>query len=552
MSRTPRHVVAKGGRFYFRLRVPADLVASIGKSEISQPLGMLNRSQAEAAADDLAREWNAHFVREKHRMGLGSNPTPAPKPAARSKRPASADEVERLGEASARALLVSDETCRAAALDADSTRAWRASLEALDRDVTDLLEHGVVGATRDRLESDLAVHGLTLADDAAESRRMIRTWTAAQARALKAIAARGRGIAVPTPAPVSLPASLQRTHDVDADASAAEADDGSPRLRDVFERWKADQRERPLKTVRKAALAVTRFERLTGNPPLGRLTRAMGLRFRDALMVSEGGRNSAADRLSWVQVLLNFEVAHAARIGVNPWRGLGVKGARDPQSGVREEWTDADACRLFALPLFQRYELPADKNAGADAAYWLPIIAAFTGARITEIAQLLVADVRRDADSWCIRFAATEPWQSLRADAARRTLPMHTELVRLGLPEYAASQQAVGESRLFPVVTVSDLNYAGGGPSKWFSAFKSAAGFGPASTFHGLRNTVSAKLQRAREAQRYIDRYLGHQTVGSAALVDEHLSAADLIGTAAKVTYEGLVLPRVYRASARP
>ncbi len=549
MSRTPRHVVAKGGRFYFRLRVPADLVASIGRSEISQPLGMLNRPQAEAAADALALEWGAHFVRERQRLAPGPGPSPAPKPAARSKRPASADEVERLAESAARALLACDETCRADPLDAESTRAWRASLDALDRDVADLLEHGVVGATRDRLQSDLAAHGLTLPDDAAESRRMIRTWTAAQARALKAIAARGRGIAVPTPAPVSLPASLQGAEDESADD---DSDDGSPRLREVFERWKADQRERPLKTVRKAAQAVTRFERLTGNPPLGRLTRATGLRFRDALLVSEGGRNSAADRLSWVQVLLNFEVAHAARIGVNPWRGLVVKGSREPQTGQREEWTDADACRLFALPLFQRYELPTDKNAGADAAYWLPIVAAFTGARITEIAQLLVADIRRDAESWCIRFAASEPWQSLRADSARRTLPMHTELVRLGLPEYAAAQQAAGEKRLFPAVTVSDLNHAGGGPSKWFSAFKSAAGFGPANTFHGWRNTVATKLQRAREAQRYIDRYLGHQTVGSAALVDEHLSAADLIATAAKVSYDGLVLPRVYGARSRP
>ena len=251
---------------------------------------------------------------------------------------------------------------------------------------------------------------------------------------------------------------------------------------------------------------------------------------------------TASDRLSWVQVLLNFEASRHGRIAANPWKGISVEVNRSPN---REGWKDSDACRLFAMPLFQRYELPADKNAGADAAYWLPILGAFTGARITELAQLRVADIRQDAAQWYIRFEVTEKWQNLKREASRRTIPMHSELVRLGLPEYAKATHEGGQSRLFPAVVVSDLNHAGGGPSKWFSSLKMAAGFGPANTFHGWRNTIETKLRRAREGQLFIDRYLGYQPHGSAGMDHETLEPVDLVETTAKVAYEGLRLPKV-------
>lgn len=125
---------------------------------------------------------------------------------------------------------------------------------------------------------------------------------------------------------------------------------------------------------------------------------------------------------------------------------------------------------------------------------------------------------------------------------------MHPELVRLGLPEFAKAQHESGQSRLFPALAVSVLNNAGGGLSKWFSALKTAAGFGRSHTFHGWRNTVETKLQRAREGQLFIDLYIGHKPQGSEGVTYVRLKPVDLIDTAAKVGYEGFSLPRVYRA----
>ena len=129
---------------------------------------------------------------------------------------------------------------------------------------------------------------------------------------------------------------------------------------------------------------------------------------------------------------------------------------------------------------------------------------------------------------------------------------MHTELVRLGLSEFARARHASGQSRLFPALAVSALNNAGGGLSKWFSSLKQEAGFGPEHTFRGWRNTVETKLQRAREGQPFIDRYLGHQARRREGAGPGWLKPADLIETAARLKYEGLRLPKVYRVPSSP
>ena len=542
LSKNTPHMVTKGGRFYFRIRVPKELVPHLAKSEVTQALGDVNRAQAVVACAELAGQWSAHFLEEKHRLGLAASPPAPPMRAAIPRRTATPEEVERLAEASAQRLLAVDKEVRIEGTRTDGGTEWYANLNDLEQDVTDMLATGSVGSTKARLLADLAPHALTLPEDRIEARRLIRTWTAAQARALKAIDARGRGMPVPTPAPVALPESLQHPDAAGMAPNKKTAD--QLKLRDVMELWKTDERNRPAKTIQKANQAVTHFEALTGNPSLGTLTKAAGSEFRTKLLSSDMSDKTASDRLSWIQILLNFEQSRYGRIAANPWKGLTIKVRK---STTREEWTDADACKLFALPLFQQYELPADKNAGADAAYWLPIIGAFTGARITELAQLLVADIQREGSQWFIRFQVTEKWQSLKREASRRTIPMHSELERLGLPEYAEAMHDRGESRLFPAVPVSVLNNAGGGPSKWFSSLKTSAGFGAGNTFHGWRNTIETKLHRAREGQLFIDRYLGHQPQGSEGVNYERLKPVDLIETAEKVRYEGLELPRVYR-----
>ena len=545
MAKKTPHLDTRGGRFYFRMRVPAELVAHAGKTEVSQALGNVTKPQAEVAARQLASQWAEHFLNERHRLGLVANP-PAQAPLANlPRREPSIPEVRALAQFAAHSMLANDLELRVEGLQPEQERPEFGPGRPVDESLQAAIAGRDMTGIQPQVEDWLGAYGLNLPAVETDARRALMTWAVEMAKARKGSKLRDAGEPVETPERPTLPASLQPV----ADLPAGKKDAAHLKLRDVLELWTKDERTRPAKTIQKAAQAVTLFEELTGNPSLCNINKAMGAEFRRALLdcKTKAGEpisdKTASDRLSWIQILLNFEQSRYGRIAANPWKGLTVKVKK---STAREVWKDTDACKLFALPLFQNYELPADKNAGADAAYWLPIIGAFTGARITEIAQLLVADVQQEDGRWFIRFEVTEKWQSLKRDASHRTIPMHSELVRLGLPEYAAAMNKARESRLFPAVRVSQLNNAGGGPSKWFSTLKIAAGFGPANTFHGWRNTIETKLQRARDGQLFIDRYLGHKPQGSEGMTYERLTPADLIDTAEKVAYEGLRLPRVY------
>jgi len=80
-KRTP-HLVTKGGRhYYFRRRVPKELISHLGKAEISHALGDVTPAQAKVAVEQLGSQWQAHLLAERHRLGLAANP-PAPAPIA--------------------------------------------------------------------------------------------------------------------------------------------------------------------------------------------------------------------------------------------------------------------------------------------------------------------------------------------------------------------------------------------------------------------------------------------------------------------------------------
>lgn len=91
------------------------------------------------------------------------------------------------------------------------------------------------------------------------------------------------------------------------------------------------------------------------------------------------------------------------------------------------------------------------------AAWWLPLLALFTGARLEELGQALVGDVRRKdgIDSLEVTTLADDEDagdtnKSLKSDAARRRIPLHATLIRLGFLDYVADVRATGATGLFP------------------------------------------------------------------------------------------------------
>jgi integrase len=547
MNRVPG-LRAKGHSYFFRLRIPGPLQATYGRSEVSEALGRLSYPQATVKALELSAHYVARFNGQLQELGI--EPTTQRPPAAPAPKVASMVEVIHIAKEGARLLLEQDESARSLGGHTDAYEAWATLLSDLDNEVTQALSGASMGPLFQRFESDLHSHGVKAPTDRVKLRAMVYKWATTYGKALQQVQQRVKGEPVETPAPLEAPASLTahlRRKETDPAKKAA----SELKLLDVFTLWRDHETDRPPKTVAKVVLAVKRFEVSTGNPSMGELTKAGGAEYRKGLMgeVSSGAMSShaAGAQLLWVNILLNFEVNRYGRMAVNPWKNLSII---DNSEATRDEWTDPQVVQLFSHPLFQSYELPSPKNAGKDAAYWCPVIGAYTGARVTEIAQLLVSDIAEVDGLPCIRFAVTEPgWQRLKGGPegpSKRTIPMHPELLRLGLVDYARATGSQGHARLFPDLFVSTNNNAGGSVSGWFSKFKTEAGFGAANTFHGWRNTVETKLHRGRESQIHIDRYVGHRPEGMGPAKYSKLKPADFVETAAMISYAGLVLPRVY------
>jgi integrase len=86
-----------------------------------------------------------------------------------------------------------------------------------------------------------------------------------------------------------------------------------------------------------------------------------------------------------------------------------------------------------------------------DYRYWVPLIMLYSGARNGEIAQLAVDDVRLMGDVWAMHITDEgEGDKSVKTKGSRRVVPIHPELIRLGLLDYHKARKEAGGVELFP------------------------------------------------------------------------------------------------------
>ncbi len=81
-----------------------------------------------------------------------------------------------------------------------------------------------------------------------------------------------------------------------------------------------------------------------------------------------------------------------------------------------------------------------------DGLYWIPLIAAYTGARREEIAGLQKSDILREDEIWAFNFTFTEV-RRLKNAQSKRKVPIHEHLIELGLLDHV---NKIKTGRIFP------------------------------------------------------------------------------------------------------
>lgn len=172
--------------------------------------------------------------------------------------------------------------------------------------------------------------------------------------------------------------------------------------------------------------------------------------------------------------------------------------------------------RLFASPLFvgcagdRREHEPGDVLIRDDR-FWLFPVALFTGARIGELCQLRVEDLREERGIVYLRITDAVEGNSLKNWHSVRDLPVHPELVRLGFLEHVNQRRSVGKARIFSRWTRNNQGQFGEA-SKWLNAYLGRTGVkdGREITFHSLRHNFTDALRNAGYHEAQFKPLLGH------------------------------------------
>jgi len=250
------------------------------------------------------------------------------------------------------------------------------------------------------------------------------------------------------------------------------------------------------------------------NKPIGAVTRGDIAGWLAALRTSARTVNRHAGALVTL-----FRWARTVGLidGKNPAEG---QRRRESATRKRHPFTSAElltlleACssaarRQAELDAASRPEVKPRRHTVATALPWLVWLGAYTGARLNELCGLRAQDVR-ETDG--ITFLdLVDHGRRLKTPAAARRVPVHSELLAIGLREYVAAVPRSGY--LFPGLKP-------GGPdgkrswqaTKHFTRLRRRLGLTrPGLVFHSLRNTVATALHEAGVPEVEAAALLGHE-----------------------------------------
>lgn len=251
----------------------------------------------------------------------------------------------------------------------------------------------------------------------------------------------------------------------------------------------------------------------------------------DSMRVIEGTdwpRMSAGERdlrMQWLYRM--FRWFHAQKwISDDPCTGLRgesvlTKVERKKAAVVRKDRTafsEEEIARIFAAPVFQAGAWKATQ-AGTFRTfqpfhYWLPLLGLFTGARIGELCQLYLDDVRCEDDAWFIDINQRTVDKSLKNEWSARRVPLHPRLVELGFIRWCDQLRKDGYKRVFPELSWNPTNRYAKEPIRAMSQFLEKLGLPRDGTkvFHSFRHGVNDQLQK-RSAMPDImrKRMMGHE-----------------------------------------
>lgn len=195
------------------------------------------------------------------------------------------------------------------------------------------------------------------------------------------------------------------------------------------------------------------------------------------------------------------------KISRNPIHGVAFGSDREEEEPGRRPFTDAELGKIFEPVRFKKWASKAPHR------WFGPMLGLYSGARVSEIAQLLAEDIQQEEGVWGFRVRPSKAkGKSVKNDASKRFVPFAQPILDAGILAYLDDLKDYGHARLFPNLPRKDDGGFGAYLSKQFSAYlKKECGITDLGLgFHGFRHTFATRLNRKGATLEDIAPITGH------------------------------------------
>jgi integrase len=310
-------------------------------------------------------------------------------------------------------------------------------------------------------------------------------------------------------------------------------------LNNVYDKWLLE-RKPSRSTQDEWKLCIRIFEELNGNLTIDLITKAHVVKFKDKRVEDGKAYATVKKQVGGLSSLLQYAVDNDY-IPKNP--ATGVKIAKPKvEEEPRLPYSIDNLNTIFLSSIYTKGYRPRAKGLQGEALYWIPLIALFTGARMTEIGQLQRGDVKQEGGYHYFDISNNAEEAKIKTDSSRRKVPIHKELINLGFLDYVKLQS----ESLFPLLVSSNQGRLMADFSRWWGRKEQGRKIigisNPQLTFHSFRHSFKDACRNSGIPQDAHDKLTGHSSAGVGASYGLGYSIKSLGEHMSKLTYEGLDL----------
>lgn len=265
-------------------------------------------------------------------------------------------------------------------------------------------------------------------------------------------------------------------------------------LEDAYRVW-LSAKVRPNNSVVEVGRYVTEFATLNGAIDVRDYTREHWAAWRADCLERHGPGPTAFKRFSMMKTICK-EAIRAGRLLTTDFHGADITLRKPPRTKLRNEgWLEDELKELWSASFFRT----KDKK-HPDANYWVPLICATTGARVSEVTGMSRSDAQRRHGFETFYLAKL----SGKTEDSRRIIPVPQVLIDLGWTRYVASRP---EGKLFDAGAKV--------MSQWFSRVSADLGLTrKGCDLHAFRHHIRTLLGDLECPDRVADYVTGHAPPG--------------------------------------